>query len=353
MALEELTWFHPRLMDAALHAEVAPVHAFMRAPAGASLARHADGPDGILIEGSKHWEYSYAIRQAGLAAARGARALDAGCGRSAFTAYLARRGLRVYGVDLLAPPLARLRPYGVDVTLGDLAALPYRDGAFDHVLCISVLEHTADPLRCFDELWRVTREGGTLTVTGDYAPWGLPPRTAAAGRVMDHALLRRLVGPQAMVPPETSALLEGLGYFPQMWPTVLPVYLRFTKDRPEPPEHVPSGAPPAGPAPPSTLDRAAARHLARQCYVAGRHYLHHEWLAEARALFLQAWRLDRRLLRALAGATAARLPRPILRALRRTRAIGSREGKNKEGDIVNRKSTIGLEWEREDEWSRR
>ena len=326
MALEELTWFHPRLMDAALRAEVAPVHTFMEARADAPLDEHAAGPAGIFIEGSKHWEYTYAIRQAGLAAARGARALDAGCGRSAFTAYLAGRGLRMHGVDLLAPPLSRLRPHGVAVTLGDLAALPYRDGAFDHVLCISVLEHTPDPLRCFDELWRVTRLDGILSVTGDYAPWGLPPRTAAAGRVMDHALLRRLVGPQAMVPSETPALLEGLGYFAQMWPTVLPIYLRFVKDRPEPPDHAANGVPPQGPAPVAVLDPETARHLARQCHVAARHYLHHGWLAEARALFARAWRLDRRLLPALAWAMVARLPRPVLGGLRRARALAARDG---------------------------
>ncbi len=326
MALEELTWFHPRLVDAALRAEVASVHAFMRAPADAPLNEHAAGSDGTFIEGSKHWEYTYAIRQAALGGARGARALDAGCGRSAFTAYLAGRGLRMHGVDLLAPALTRLRPYGVAVTLGNLAALPYRDGAFDHVLCISVLEHTPNPLRCFDELWRVTRMGGTISVTGDYAPWGLPARTAAAGRVMNHALLRRLVGPQAMVPPETPALLEGLGYFAQMWPTVLPIYLRFVKDRPEPPDHAADGGPPPGRAPLPALDRAAACRLARQCYTAARHYLHHGWLAEARALFALAWRLDRRLFPALAWALVARLPRPVLRGLRRAHAIAAQEG---------------------------
>ncbi len=326
MALQELTWFHPRLVDAALHEEVGPVHAFMGAPAGSPLTQHSAGRDGIVIEGSKHWEYAYAIRRAGIVGGRGGvRALDAGCGRSAFTAYLAGRGIRMHGIDLLPPAVARLRPYGVVVTLGDLGALPYRDGAFDHVFCISVLEHTPDPLRCFDELWRVTRLGGTLTVTGDYAPWGLPARTVAAGRVMDHALLQRLLGSQNEVPAETPAILEGLGYFEQMWPTVLPIYLRFAKDTAMPPDHTANGGPPQGPpvgkAIPPALDPPVARHLALQCYRAARHYLSHEWLPEARALFARAWRLDRRLTSALAWGLVARLPRPVLRALRRARGL--------------------------------
>lgn len=161
MPLLEVTWFHPWQMDAALGDEVRPVHAFMGAPEGSSLQAHAAGRDGLLIEGSKHWEYAYAIRQSGIAkAGHGVRALDAGCGRSAFPAYLASRGIRMHGVDLDASAMTSLRPYGVAVTRGSLSALPYRDETFDHVFCISVLEHTPDPLRCFDELWRVTRPGG-------------------------------------------------------------------------------------------------------------------------------------------------------------------------------------------------
>lgn len=325
MSLEELAWFHPRLMDAALRADVRPIHEFMGASGDAPLTDHAIGRNGLVIEGSKHWEYTYAIRRAGLAAVDpGIRVLDAGCGRSAFPAYLASRGIRVHGVDRNGAAVECLRPYGVQLMRADLAALPYREGAFDQVLCISVLEHTPDPLRCFDELWRVTGLGGTLTVTGDYAPWGLPPRTAAAGRVMNHGLLRRLVGADGVVPAETPDLLNGLGYFPQMWPTVLPVYLRFVKDAAAPPDH---GAPAsasgaalgAGP-----LDPPTRRHLALQCYRAARHYLHHRWLPEARALFDRAWGLDRRLLRAVAWGLVARLPGPLLRPLHA--AWGTRKG---------------------------
>jgi SAM-dependent methyltransferase len=317
MALQEVTWFHPALMDAMVREGVAPVHAFMGAPTGTPLDAHAVGADGLIIEGSKHWEYTSALQKSDLVRHPGARVLDAGCGQSAFTAYLAGRGVQVHGTDVRLAAIARLRRHGVRAAVGDLRALPYRDGAFDQVFCISVLEHTDDPLRCFDELWRVTRVGGTLSVTGDYAPCGLPARTVAAGRVMDRALLRRLVGPDAVNPDEPASILEGLGYFPQMWPTVLPIYLRFRKDAPTPPTHQTGAAPPATPRLRRPRNPTLRRHVALQCYRAARIYLSYDWLPEARTLFAAAWRLDPRLARALAWGLAVRLPAPLLRAARR------------------------------------
>jgi SAM-dependent methyltransferase len=316
MALQEVTWFRPALMDATVREGVAPVHAFMGVPTGTPLDHHALGTDDLVIEGSKHWEYTYALRKSGLLQRAGALVLDAGCGQSAFTAYLAGRGVRVHGTDVRLAAIARLRRHGVRASVGDLRALPYRDDTFAQVFCISVLEHTEDPLRCFDELWRVTRVGGTLNVTGDYAPCGLPARTVAAGRVMDRALLRRLVGPDAVIPDEPTSILEGLGYFTQMWPTVLPIYLRFQKDALTPPGHHGTGATPVTPRLLRPRDPELRRHAALQCYRAARIYLSYDWLPEARSLFAAAWRLDPRLARALAWGLAVRLPAPLVRAAR-------------------------------------
>jgi SAM-dependent methyltransferase len=319
MALQEVTWFHPTLMDATVREDVAPVRAFMGAASGTPLDAHAAGTDGLIIEGSKHWEYTTALQKTGALRRADLRILDAGCGQSAFTAYLADRGIRVHGTDVRHAAVSRLRPHGVGVSVGDLHALPYRDGTFDQVFCISVLEHTEDPLRCFDELWRVTRVGGTLSVTSDYAPRGFPARTVAAGRVMDHALLRRLVGPDAVVPDEPANLLEGLGYFPQMWPTIVPIFLRFQKDAAAPPDHGGVVVAPQTSRFPRPRDRKLRRHVALQCHRAARIYLPYDWLPEARASFTKAWRLDPRLMRALAWGLAARVQGPLLHAARRVR----------------------------------
>lgn len=46
--------------------------------------------------------------------------------------------------------------------LGDLHDLPYRTGAFDGGVCVSVLEHVEDPYRVVAEWARVTRPGGRV-----------------------------------------------------------------------------------------------------------------------------------------------------------------------------------------------
>ena len=79
---------------------------------------------------------------------------------------LARRGLRVAGVDLSEPMLriarARAARMGVGVHLvrADGSALPFRDGAFDLVTLILGLEFAADPGRTLEETRRILRPGG-------------------------------------------------------------------------------------------------------------------------------------------------------------------------------------------------
>lgn len=54
----------------------------------------------------------------------------------------------------------------------DVAGLPFRDGAFDLVLCTEVLEHVPDPDVALDELRRVLRPIGTLVLTTPLT-WGV------------------------------------------------------------------------------------------------------------------------------------------------------------------------------------
>lgn len=76
-------------------------------------------------------------------------------------------GIR-FGLDLAASILrdARLRLASRATLLqGDAATLPFRDGAFDRVLCSEVLEHLPDPARAIAELTRVTRAGGIVVLS--------------------------------------------------------------------------------------------------------------------------------------------------------------------------------------------
>lgn len=86
------------------------------------------------------------------------RVLDVGCGTSPYRRYLPA-GSRYVGVDRLIRA-ARVR--------GAAEALPFRDGAFDGVICTEVLELSPRPWQVLRELARVLRAGGRLYLTAPF-----------------------------------------------------------------------------------------------------------------------------------------------------------------------------------------
>ena len=100
--------------------------------------------------------------------------LDVGCGPASITADLAERVApgRVVALDAAAGALeaarATLRERGlseqVEVTSGDVMALPFEDASFDVVHAHQVLQHLADPVSALAEMRRLTRPGGMVAV---------------------------------------------------------------------------------------------------------------------------------------------------------------------------------------------
>ena len=100
--------------------------------------------------------------------------LDVGCGPASITADLAERVApgRVVALDAAAGALeaARktLRERGlseqVEVTSGDVMALPFEDASFDVVHAHQVLQHLADPVGALAEMRRLARPGGIVAV---------------------------------------------------------------------------------------------------------------------------------------------------------------------------------------------
>ena len=100
--------------------------------------------------------------------------LDVGCGPASITADLAERVApgRVVALDAASGALeaarATLRDRGlseqVEVTSGDVMALPFEDASFDVVHAHQVLQHLADPVGALAEMRRVTRPGGIVAV---------------------------------------------------------------------------------------------------------------------------------------------------------------------------------------------
>ena len=100
--------------------------------------------------------------------------LDVGCGPASITADLAERVApgRVVALDAASDALqaarATLSERGlseqVELTCGDIMALPFEDASFDVVHAHQVLQHLADPVGALAEMRRITRPGGIVAV---------------------------------------------------------------------------------------------------------------------------------------------------------------------------------------------
>jgi ubiquinone/menaquinone biosynthesis C-methylase UbiE len=101
----------------------------------------------------------------------GMAVLDCGCGEGTITMGLAEvvPAGQVVAVDLEKDSFAAARRYAASIRRRNIAfavadgrRLPFRDAAFDAVLCHSVLETLSDPARVVAELRRVTKPSGVV-----------------------------------------------------------------------------------------------------------------------------------------------------------------------------------------------
>lgn len=101
------------------------------------------------------------LKQAGQKLPPGALVLDAGAGECPHSTLFAHtryvkvdRGIGDHTWDYS----------NVDV-LADVCSLPFRDGVFDAVINIQVLEHIKEPRTCVEEMARTLKPGGQLILT--------------------------------------------------------------------------------------------------------------------------------------------------------------------------------------------
>ncbi|MEO0226331.1 MAG: class I SAM-dependent methyltransferase [candidate division WOR-3 bacterium] len=93
------------------------------------------------------------------------RLLDIGYGSGILFPELSHYADQLYGVDIHhehEKVKSAIKKYNIDAELkaGNILNLPYEDGEFDGVVCISVLEHIRDLPRAINEIHRVLTKKG-------------------------------------------------------------------------------------------------------------------------------------------------------------------------------------------------
>ena len=108
---------------------------------------------------------------------RGEIVLDAGCGTGVFTLDIVSSGSGVVGLDISLPMLIqagkKLKGLPFQRVLGDMSSLPFLENAFDKVISVTALEFIEDAKEAVEELFRVTRKGGSIVVAtlNSLSPW--------------------------------------------------------------------------------------------------------------------------------------------------------------------------------------
>ena len=135
--------------------------------------------------------------------------LDVGAGDGRYLRFFQSRlsGAVVVGCEISLTRAQRMRAKGLSVVVARAEELPFRDGAFDLVTLVEVIEHTQSPAHCVEEVRRVLRPGGRLALTTPNYPVKRLYDARAAVRARD---VRRFRDDPTHISPLSARRLERL-----------------------------------------------------------------------------------------------------------------------------------------------
>ena len=111
--------------------------------------------------------------------------MDAGCGTGVFTFDILSVGSKVIGLDISLPMLVhagkKLRGFPFQMVLADILNLPFQENYFDKLLSVTALEFIENARGAVEELFRVTKSGGSIVVAtlNSLSPWAERRRAKA------------------------------------------------------------------------------------------------------------------------------------------------------------------------------
>ena len=89
--------------------------------------------------------------------------LDIGCGAGFSTSLVNKK--EIIGLDKNKSALFYSRLLGIKVVQGDAILLPFKDGVFDFIFLLDLLEHVEDDRKVLKEVKRVGKKGGLIIIT--------------------------------------------------------------------------------------------------------------------------------------------------------------------------------------------
>ncbi|MEM3511655.1 MAG: class I SAM-dependent methyltransferase [Candidatus Jordarchaeales archaeon] len=156
----------------------------------------------------------------------GKLALDLGLGSGGISIAFSMRGAKVVGIDVekhyprIAHSWARDNNVELDAILASGASLPFKNEAFDIIICNDVIEHVKEAEKCSEEISRALKCGGALYITcpNRIAPlivardghYGLPLQSLMPKKLADAYVraARRAVHDNVPYQPTFTGLVE-------------------------------------------------------------------------------------------------------------------------------------------------